>query len=55
VSAPKVGDRTTDEKPLEFTGSMWAPVCPPCDKPMDAHDEHAKLCCGTCGLRAVDR
>jgi hypothetical protein len=55
VSTPRVGDRTDDAKPLEWTGEVWAPVCPTCDKPMDTYDAEARLRCGRCGLRAVDR
>jgi hypothetical protein len=53
--ARKIGERTADEKPLEWTGDVWAPVCPRDDRPMDGRDGDGWLCCGTCGLRAVDR
>lgn len=56
---PKVGDRIEGEKPLECVSltphPCWSPVCPRCDKPMLDCDSKGSLCCGTCGLRAVDR
>jgi hypothetical protein len=55
MSEPKVGDRTDDARPLEWTGTVWAPVCPNCDTPMVDRDGQGWLRCGTCGRRAVDR
>lgn len=54
MSAPKVGDRNTDGRPLEWTGEAWTPVCSRDDKPMAERDGEGWLCCGICGVRAVD-
>jgi tRNA(Ile2) C34 agmatinyltransferase TiaS len=51
----KIGDRTDDAKPLEWTGDVWAPVCPKCDTVMGDLDEHGWLRCAQCRLKAVDR
>lgn len=39
---------------LEWTGEVWAPVCPTDDTPMDDRDRQGWLRCGTCGVRSVD-
>lgn len=52
---PEIGERTPDPKPLEWTGAAWTAVCTTCDKPMNARNREGWLCCGGCGLKAVDR
>ena len=37
---------------LEWTGVLWAPVCPTDDVPMVARNPGGWLCCGVCGKRA---
>jgi len=49
---PSINDRRTgpDGLLLEWTGYIWAQVCPDCDVP----NATQQATCGTCGLRAGD-
>jgi hypothetical protein len=51
-----VGDRhrSPGALDLEWTGDVWAPVCPTDDVPMADRDEQGWLCCGVCRMRAVE-
>lgn len=54
---PNVGDRFNEPDAahlLEWTGDLWAPVCPTDDIPMVARDGAGWLICGTCGVRATE-
>jgi hypothetical protein len=48
-------NRTDGPKPMEWTGDVWAPVCPTDNIPMTSRDEAGWLRCGTCKRKAVDR
>lgn len=57
MTRPHVGERYDDPDAahlMEWTGVDWAPVCPTDDIAMTARDGQGWLCCGTCGVRAVD-
>jgi len=51
MTAPQPGDRVDG---LEWIGDTWTPVCPVDDVAMVDRDEQGWLCCGRCGVRAVD-
>lgn len=52
----QVGDRHDNGNGTfqEWTGAVWALVCPECDVPMAGRDPDGWLACELCGIRAVE-
>lgn len=47
---PQPGDR---QDGMEWTGQVWAPICPVDDVPMTEHNALAELCCSVCGVSLI--